>query len=109
MRKIVFYKDYFMDFYNKQTSEVQVKIEWTLGIIRDLNGIPSKFLKQIKGINGLYEIRVHCGSNIFRIFSCFDKGNIVILFNGYQKKSQKAPQKEIKMANKLMKEYFSEK
>ncbi len=59
--------------------------------------------------DGLYEIRVEVGSNIFRIFCCFDKGSLVILFNGFQKKTQKTPKQQIERAMKLMIEYFNEK
>jgi len=58
------------------------------------------------GIDGLFEIRVEFESNIFRIFCCFDKGNLVILFNGFQKKTQKTPKKELDKASRIMKEYF---
>jgi phage-related protein len=61
------------------------------------------------GTDGLYEIRVENGSNIFRIFCCFDKGNLVVLFNGFQKKSQKTPKQEIELAEKLNKEYLTSK
>jgi phage-related protein len=64
-------------------------------------------LKSIEGVKGLYEIRVEAGSNIFRIFCCFDRGNLIILFNGFQKKSQKTPPKEIEKAKRLMDEYFN--
>ncbi len=60
------------------------------------------------GTDGIYEIRVEVGSNIYRIFSCFDKGNIVVLFNGFQKKTQKTPKQEIELAEKLKKEYFEQ-
>ncbi len=63
----------------------------------------------MEGTKGLYEIRVEVGSNIFRIFSFFDKGNIVILGNGFQKKTQKTPKQEIEKALKIMEEYNHEK
>jgi len=63
----------------------------------------------LEGTDGLYEIRVKHGSNIYRIFCCFDKGNLVILFNGFQKKAQKTPKNEIKKAEKLKANYFSKK
>ncbi|ODS29982.1 MAG: hypothetical protein SCARUB_04911, partial [Candidatus Scalindua rubra] len=47
--------------------------------------------------------------NIYRIFSFFDKGNLVVLGNAFQKKTQKVPRKEIEKALKIMKEYFHEK
>jgi phage-related protein len=68
--------------------------------------VPKKFLDHMTGTDGLYEIRVEVGSNISRIFCCFDKGNLVILFNGFQKKSQKTPRQEIELAEKLKREYF---
>ncbi len=61
------------------------------------------------GTDGLYEIRIEFESNIYRIFCCFDKGNLVVLFNGFQKKSQKTPKKEIELALKLKEEYFNSK
>ena len=109
MRELKIYKRYFFDFYEEQTNEVQQKIEWTLGLIRDLDHIPEKYFKHMEGTKGLYEIRVQVGGNIYRIFSFFDKGNIVVLGNGFQKKSQKTPKQEIDSALKIMEEYFNEK
>lgn len=68
----------------------------------------SKFLKFIEGSSGLYEIRVEVGSDIYRVFCFFDKGQMVILINGFQKKTQKTPRMEIELAEKLKKEYFDE-
>ena len=61
------------------------------------------------GTDGLWEIRTQVGNNIYRVFCCFDKGNVVILFSGFQKKTQKTPKKEIEKAERLKKEYFNEK
>lgn len=61
------------------------------------------------GTDGLYEIRIEFESNIYRIFCCFDKGNLVVLFNGFQKKYQKTPKKEIDFALRLKEEYFNDK
>lgn len=61
------------------------------------------------GTDGLYEIRIEFEGNIYRIFGCFDKGNLVVLFNGFQKKSQKTPKKAIDLALKLKDEYFNSK
>ena len=73
-----------------------------------LLNIPTKFFKSIEGVKGLFEIRVEYESNIYRIFCCFDKGNLVVLFNGFQKKTQKTPTKELNKAEKIMEEYFNE-
>jgi phage-related protein len=74
-----------------------------------LERAPSKYFSHLENTNGLYEIRVEVGSNIFRVFSFFDEGNLVILLNGFQKKSQKTPRNEIELAEKLKKDYFNEK
>ena len=78
-------------------------------LISMVERIPSKFFKHMEGSNGLYEIRVEIGSDIFRVFSFFDKDKLIILVNGFQKKSQKTPKNELQLAEKLKKEYFYEK
>jgi phage-related protein len=108
MRRVIAYKRYFLDFYESQTDDIQRKIEWTLGLLRDLPMIPEKYFKHIEGTKGLYEARVQVGSNIYRIFAFFDKGQIIVLGNAFQKKTQKTPKEEIKLALKIMAEYFSE-
>jgi len=108
-RTIIFYKDYFENFFVRQRSKVQNKIIWTFDLIEELQRIPDTYLKNIEDTDGLYEIRVQVGSDIFRIFCFFDQGQLVVLANGYQKKSQKVPKKEIEKALKIKKEYESEK
>ena len=71
--------------------------------------IPKKFFQHLEGTNGLYEIRVEFQGNIYRIFCCFDEAKVVVLFNGFQKKSQKTPSGELDKAVKIMNEYFDEK
>lgn len=107
VREILFYGNYFLNFYNKLSQKFKDKINWTFGIIRDLVKIPEKYLKHIEGTD-LYEIRVSHGSNIFRIFCFFDKGKVVIILNGFQKKSQKTPKEEIQKALKLKQQYYEE-
>jgi phage-related protein len=109
IRTALFYKDYFIEFFLKQREKVQDKITWTIEIIEELEKIPDTYLKHIEGTNGLYEIRVKQGSDIFRIFSFFDKGKLIIIMNGFQKKEQKTPKKEIEKALKIKKEYEDEK
>jgi len=105
-RKIIFHKDYFTRFYVEQPPKVQEKIEYVLRIVRQVERVPKTFLQHMEDTEGLYEIRVEYGSNIFRIFCCFDEGNLVVLFNGFQKKTQKTPKEELTLAKRLMKEYF---
>jgi phage-related protein len=90
-------------------SNVQEKIEYVFKVIRTVDRIPQKFFKHIESTDGLYEIRIKVGSDIYRVFCCFDEGKIVILFNGFQKKNQKTPKKEIDKALKLKQEYFNKK
>lgn len=106
-RQIIFHGEYFKDFYLELTEKVQDKIGYVFKVIKTVERIPEKFLKHLEGTDGLYEIRVESGSNIYRIFCCFDKGNLVVLFNGFQKKTQKTPKQEIELAEKLKKEYFN--
>lgn len=107
-RQIIAYKNYFLDFYKKQPNNVQEKIEWTLNLIRVIQNVPEKYFKHVEGTEGLYEIRVEVGSNTYRIFSFFDKGNLIVLGNAFQKKSQKTPKQEIERALKIMAEYKNE-
>ena len=108
-RQVIAYKNYFLDFYVGLNDNVQRKIEWTLSLIRVTPQIPEKYFKHLVGTKGLYEIRVEVGSNVYRIFAFFDKGNLVVLGNGFQKKSPKTPKQEIEKALKLMEEYQNEK
>lgn len=108
-RKIIFYENHFIEFYQKQDQKVKVKIQYVFELIKQVERIPEKFLKHLAGTDGLYEIRIEYQSNIYRIFCCFDEGQLVVLFNGFQKKSQKTPQNEILKAEQLMKDYFKSK
>lgn len=108
-RRIILYEDHFTEFYSKQSLKVQNKIEYVFNLIRQVERVPEKFFKHLTGTNGLYEIRVEYESNIFRIFCCLDDGKLVVLFNGFQKKSQKTPSRELEKAKKLKEEYFKSK
>lgn len=108
-RTVIFYKDYFESFYLKQKEKVQQKVIWTLNLIEELQNIPQTYLKHLKNTDGLYEVRVQSGNNIYRIFCFFDDGQLVVLMNGFQKKTQKTPKNEIEKALKIKKEYEQEK
>lgn len=108
-REIRFYKHYFNEFFVAQTDKVRRKIAQTLVWIQTVDRLPVSILKSIEGKKGLYEIRVEYAGNIYRVFCCFDEGSLVILFNGFQKKTQKTPTNEIDKAERLMKEYFNNK
>ncbi|ROS80285.1 type II toxin-antitoxin system RelE/ParE family toxin [Muribaculaceae bacterium Isolate-042 (Harlan)] len=108
-RTIKIYKDYFNEFYVAQTDAVRRKINYCLNVVRSVDRVPKTILRSMENTDGLYEIRVEVGSNIFRIFCCFDEGSLVILFNGFQKKTQKTQPLQLERAKKIMKEYFKEK
>ncbi len=108
-RTAIFYKDYFEKFFIKQTEKVKAKIIWTIQLIEELERVPESFLKHIESTDGLYEIRIKLSKDIFRIFCFFDKGKLIVLANGFQKKTQKTPKKEIERALKIMEEYRNEK
>lgn len=109
VRKLEFFEGHFMDFYQKQDEKVKAKIQYVFEMIKQVDRVPKKFFDHLTETDGLYEIRVEYGSNIYRIFCCFDDGCLVVLFNGFHKKTQKTPKKEIKKAKLLKKKYFATK
>ena len=109
LREIITYKDYFSEFLKAQPLKIQEKIAKIMGIIERVERIPTTYLKYMEGTEGLYEIRVSLGSDIFRVFCFFDSGRLVVLLSGFQKKTQKTPKKEIDKAIRLMAEYYIDK
>jgi phage-related protein len=109
MRTTYVYGNEFWDFYYAQRSEVQDKIDWVIGLLRSLRMVPEKFFKHIEGTDGLFEIRIKVGSDIFRIFCFFDEGNLIILLNGFQKKTDKTSKNEIEKAERLKLKYYEDK
>ena len=96
-------------FFLSNQKRFRIKYSKIIEAIETLERIPSNYLKSMEGTNGLYEARIQLGSNIWRVFCFFDKGKLVILLNGFQKKTQKTPKNEIEKALKLMNKYYSEK
>lgn len=109
IREVVAYENHFEDFLIAQTQKVQDKIFKIIEAIETLERVPANYLKSIVGTNGLYETRIQLGSDIWRVFCFFDNGKLVILLNGFQKKTQKTPKNEIDKALKLMTKYYQEK
>lgn len=108
-RTIIAYKKYFEDFLSKQRQKIREKIVWTFLLIEEVQQVPETYLKHIEGTEGLYEIRIQLARDIFRIFCFFDEGKLIVLANGFQKKTQKTPQQEISKALKIMEEYYENK
>ena len=106
IRQLVVFEDHFKEFRKTLDKEALKKLYQVLTLIMKVEVVPIRFLKAIKGRKGLYEIRSEYEGNIYRVFCCFDEGNLVILFNGFQKKTQKTPVEHLDKAEALMKKYF---
>lgn len=109
VREVVTYKHYFDDFFKAQPQKVRDKIIKVLDLIEQVERIPTTYLKYMEGTNGLFEVRVQLGNNIFRVFCFFDGNKLVVLLTGFQKKTQKTPPEEKDRAVRLMNEYYDEK
>jgi len=109
VREVIAYENHFENFLLEQPKKVQDKIFKIIEAIETLERVPSNYLKSMEGTNGLYEARIQLGSNIWRVFCFFDNGKLVILLNGFQKKTQKTPKAEIEKALRLMTKYYNEK
>lgn len=112
MKKIIFYKtDSGNSPVEKSLDELtdnQVKkITWVLRLLRENDNISSKYLKQLKNTDNIWEVRVSAGKNNFRLLGFFHKKEFIILTNLFQKKTEKTPKKEIKLAEKRKKEFLS--
>jgi phage-related protein len=109
IRQVIAYKNFFEDFLLAQPVKVQDKIYKIIEAIETLERIPANYLKFIQGTKRLYEARIQLGPDIWRVFCFFDQGKLVILLNGFVKKTQKTPRKEIDKALGLMNSYYEEK
>lgn len=106
-RKIRTYGGYFESFMAKLTEKEQQKVEYGLLLLKTQGRLPKKFVKFVR--DGIYELRTEYNRNIYRVFFIFDDGEIVVLFNGFQKKTQKTPQGEIEKAIKIKMAYYADK
>lgn len=106
-RRILYYKDYFISFYRSLSDGAQKKMDYSLAMLKLQERVSEKFVKLIR--DGIYEIRATHDGNIYRAFFIFDDGNIVMLFNGFQKKTQKTPKSEIDKAIQIKNEYYASK
>ena len=109
VRRVIVFENHFKEFKKTLNRETLKKLYQVLTLIMVVEVVPEKFLKAIEGRKGLYEIRIERGRNIYRVFCCFDEGNLIILFSGFQKKTQKTPIRQLDKAEALMKSYFEQK
>ena len=96
----------FLDSLNGKQAD---KITWVLSLVEDLQLVPKPYFKKLIGTDDIWEVRIEFGGNIFRLLGFFDKGNLVVLTNGFTKKTQKTPANEIDLAEKRKKEYLTRK
>ena len=101
------YGGYFERFMTTLTEKEQEKIQYGLLLLKTQERLSSKFVKFIR--DELYELRTEYNSNIYRVFFIFDEGRIVVLFNGFQKKTQKTPNNEIEKALRIKEAYYGDK
>ena len=106
-RKVLAYKKYFVEFLSTLKENEVKKIIYVIDMLKIRQRVSSKYVKYIK--DGLFELRAECDGNIFRVFFIFDEGNIVLLLNGFRKKTEKTPKQKIEKALKLKKEYYESK
>lgn len=103
-RRVIAYGNYYKEFLSTLTPQEVEKVKYVLSLLETMDRLPVKFIRFIG--KGLYELRISYNGNIYRIFFIFDEGQVVILFNGFQKKSQKTPFSEIEKAQRLKEEYY---
>ena len=103
-RRIIAFGHYYNEFIESLNEKEKLKVKYILSLLGTSDRLPIKFIKQVK--KDLYELRIEYNGNIYRIFFIFDNDKIVVLFNGFQKKSQKTPQNEIEKAIKIKEEYY---
>lgn len=106
-RKIKTYGGYFESFMETLKEKEQEKIQYGLLLLKTQDRLPKKFVKLVR--EGLYELRTEYNGNIYRVFFIFDEGQIVVLFNGFQKKTQKTPPNEIEKALQIKEAYYADK
>jgi phage-related protein len=109
VREVVFYGDYFWNFYKGLDTKTKLKVDWTINLLETVTNVPEKYFKYLTNTDGIYEIRVEFESNIYRFFAFFDKGKLIIAINGFQKKTKKIPKSEIEKAKRIKKQYLDEK
>ena len=103
-RKIIAFGTYYTEFVKTLNNKEVLKLKYILSLLESTDRMPLRFIKYIR--DGLYELRLEYESNIYRLFFIFDKDCIVVLFNGYQKKTQKTPENEIRKALKIKNDYY---
>ena len=108
-RKVIAFGNYYRDFLATLNQKESRKVKYIISLLETEDRMPVKFIRHIKEHGNLYELRMKYESNIYRVFFIFDEDQIVVLFHGFQKKSQKTPKTEIEKAIRIRKEYYEQK
>jgi phage-related protein len=95
------------EFLDSLTGKQAQKVLWVLQLIEELDGIPRQYFKKLVDSEGIWEVRIQFGNDIFRLLSFFDGGTLLILTNGFAKKTQKTPTQEIALAVRRKEDYLS--
>ncbi|MGR3173421.1 MAG: type II toxin-antitoxin system RelE/ParE family toxin [Candidatus Scalindua sp.] len=111
MKKIIFYKtdsgkSPVQEFIDSLSDKQAKKVAWVLRLVRDLEITPTKYFKKLINSGDIWEVRVQMGRNIFRFLGFYDGSQLIILTNGFQKKSQKTPKREIELAKNRKQRYL---
>jgi phage-related protein len=114
VREIIFYKTEngnspIEKFLDSLTAKQAKKVAWVLQIIEEIPLVPIQYFKKLEGTDDIWEVRIDSGSDTFRLLGFFDKGNLVILTNGFAKKTQKTPSAEITLAENRKKDWLERK
>ena len=112
MREILFYKTESGEcpverFLNSLSPKQAQKVTWVMQVVEELDKVPTTYLKKLKNTDDIWEIRVQVGSNIFRFLVFFEKGNFIVLTNGFQKKTHKTPKSEVTLSEQRKQDYLA--
>jgi phage-related protein len=110
MRRIDFYKTVtgvspVEDFIDTLSDTQTQKILWVMKLVRELNHVPSQYFTKLVNTDDIWEVRVQTGGNIFRLLGFIEGDCLIILTNGFQKKTQKTPRREIELAQARKREH----
>ena len=114
MKEVIFYRTSsgrcpVEEFLDSLESKQAQKVAWVLQLVEEFDVVPAQYFKKLDGSEGIWEVRVRAGKNIFRILGFLDGNELVILNHAFQKKTQKIPLKDIRVAEKRKREYFARK
>ena len=112
MRTINFYRQHngkspIEEFLDSLTGKQAQKVLWVLQLIEELEIVPRQYFKKLVDSEGIWEVRVQFGNDIFRLLGFFDDGTLLILTNGFAKKTQKTPSQEIALAVRRKNDYLA--